>query len=366
MKLISIHEQIEQRLQDIFAHVEGGRLPTVSPNRSEEWCAPDYLIELDIDRQTYTFALRYKDKLQPREVHGLAMELEQFCKNRNYLPMLISTFISEKTAEICRQYRISYLDLAGNCLIRFAHIHIEKTGHKNADGEKRTLRSLFSEKAARVLMVMLNEPVQAWQVVQLAERAGVSLGQVSNVRQRLLMQEYAIEKPEGIKNGRGIWVSQPGILLSDWQKTYQRRIEVKSGFYSLKTGKEQEAAIQKAFRRAKEERGKLVLSGFSAAKWIAPFATSSTETFYADEKGQEILKECLGLQAVEKGANVVIERPRDDFMFELTKQAEGSILCTNPVQTCLDLAASGERGVEAAEHIRDRVLYKLWEQTNDK
>jgi hypothetical protein len=43
---------------------------------------------------------------------------------------------------------------------------------------------------------------------------------------------------------------------------------------------------------------------------------------------------------------------KDHGLFRNTVEPVPGAICTSPVQTCLDLAAAGERGREAAEHLR--------------
>jgi hypothetical protein len=78
--------------------------------------------------------------------------------------------------------------------------------------------------------------------------------------------------------------------------------------------------------------------------------------FYADNAGFEQLKVQLKLSSPSKGENVVITVLKDDGLFLDTVEPAPGVVCTSPVQTYLDLAAAGERGREAAEHLRQERL----------
>ena len=53
-----------------------------------------------------------------------------------------------------------------------------------------------------------------------------------------------------------------------------------------------------------------------------------------------------------KGENVIVVRLYDDDLFRDAAEPAAGIICTRAVQTYLDLAAAGERGREAADHLR--------------
>ena len=74
--------------------------------------------------------------------------------------------------------------------------------------------------------------------------------------------------------------------------------------------------------------------------------------FYADEEGLRRLQETLRLTPASKGENVLITVPKDDGLLNDTVEPAPGAICTSPVQTYLDLSIAGERGAEAAEHLR--------------
>ena len=119
-------------------------------------------------------------------------------------------------------------------------------------------------------------------------------------------------------------------------------------------------AIKTAFDKAKLSGAQIVLSGFSAAKLIAPYAKSSSDSFYADAAGEQILIAILELEAVSSGANIIIERPKDAFLMQEYLPNENSVRCTNLEQTYLDISIAGERGLEAAEYLESFRLKSIW------
>jgi hypothetical protein len=66
----------------------------------------------------------------------------------------------------------------------------------------------------------------------------------------------------------------------------------------------------------------------------------------------EHIRQSLRLSSSLKGENVIVSAPRDRGVFLDVYEPVPGIRCTSPVQTYLDLSVSGERGREAAEHLR--------------
>ena len=89
---------------------------------------------------------------------------------------------------------------------------------------------------------------------------------------------------------------------------------------------------------------------------MAPYGRTGTQYFYADDAGLERLHTVLKLSSVSKGENVVVTLLKDPGLFRDTVEPAPSAICTSPVQTYLDLAAAGERGREAADHLRREKL----------
>ena len=106
-----------------------------------------------------------------------------------------------------------------------------------------------------------------------------------------------------------------------------------------------------------------MLSGLSSAKWLAPYVKSSSEHFYADKAGIELLKKYLELEPIGLGPNVIIEEPKDSFVFKEAIECAPGLKCANAVQTYLDLYIAGEREQEAAEHIESYLLKDKWNES---
>jgi hypothetical protein len=288
---------------------------------------------------------------QPRHVRTAILQLRNYAahQSRPATPILIAPYLSPEAQALCRESNVGYLDFEGNARIVFGGVFIERRVASKPPVERRDLKSLFKPKSAAILRALLRDPGRAWRVVELAEQSMVSLGHVSNVRTALRDREWARVTQDGFS------LTDPDGLLDAWRKAYEPRDSKRLRFYTTLHG----SAFDKAAARAlgvNPKAGQAVLSSFSAAHWLAPYGRISTHFFQADTAGLQRLQSALDLSSPEKGENVVVTLPKDLGIFRDTDEPAPSMYCTSPVQTYLDLSGAGERGREAAEHLRREKL----------
>lgn len=316
----------------------------------------DLRFRVPSSHDNWTLVGEVKQSAQPRQFHAVVYQLKEYARSVPGLtyPVLVAPYISPKVRKMCQEADVGFLDLWGNCYLAFDHVFVERTGKKVDVAERRELRSLFGTKSSRILRLLLREPQRQWKVAELAKRADVSVGQVSNVRSALLSHEWAEVGP----TSSGLRITKPGDVLDAWRAVYRKLRPQRSNYYTLLHGDAFTAAARRAFDR---DRGaSAIFSSFSAAQWQAPFARVPTQRFLATEEGEATLRNTLELQPIGKGENVVIERPKDDGVFDDRVETAPGIWCTSPVQTYLDLSVAGERGREAAEHLRTHKIERDW------
>jgi hypothetical protein len=312
----------------------------------------DLAMELSFGSHRGVLICEIKTDGQPRHIRAAALQVRELAHRTHVegptYPVVIAPFISAESGAICEDLDVGYVDLAGNCRLAFGTVYIQRSVATNPFKEKREQRSLFAPKSARVLRLMLELPARDWKVAELADHADVSYGQVSKVRKYLIDQEWA----------SGTWgavrLVKPRALLDAWQKAYKPMRSRRTTYYTLLHGEPLQKAIQQATCEAPD--GKALLSSYSAARWLAPYARVAGEYFYADAAGERRLIETLKLETVARGENITIDVASDDGVFHSRVEAAPGVFCTNPIQTYLDLAVSGERGEEAAQHLfRERI-----------
>lgn len=307
----------------------------------------DYLVQIKSPLGLHILACETKMDGQPRFVRSAIRNLHAYMYGRKDImtPLVIAPYLSPTSRELCHKNDIAYLDLEGNARIQFGGIYINHQVPGKPASEKRELQSIFSPKSAQVLKLMLNDRHRAWRVAELAAEGHVSLGHVSNVRQKLLAREWAVIDDEGLI------LSRPESLLDEWKASYKPPPGKILEFYTPLHGNMLETRL-KMLLGHDEKSGYAVLASFSAAQWLAPYGRTGVHYFYADKKGIQKLKEDLNLSAVTKGANVQITIPDHPGVFLDSIEPASGICTTGIVQTYLDLFSQGERGQESAEHLR--------------
>jgi hypothetical protein len=356
LKEAEFEQQTEALLLELLGRVPFLKVRRIQREGTVSGQRVDWLVELEADGRRCNLVVEGMRQGQPRNVLNARLRLQNIlgkAQVKPYYGVMVAPFLSAESARLCAEAGLGYADLAGNALLFFDHIYIERQAAGNPFRERRLLRSLFTAKAERVLRVLLTPPLRAWKVVELVTAAGVSLGQVSNVRKLLIDRQWAVADNEGLR------VSKPEELAREWQASYVPRPLSRASAYTLLHGH----ALEEATRAALAEAGAgvhAVLASYSAAAWYAPYARQATRFFYADKQGADILKRHLKLQPVERGENVVITEPREDDVFAGRVEASPGQWCSGLVQTWLDVSAGGERGTEAAEHLKREKLLPAW------
>ena len=317
---------------------------------SGDW-EPDFIVRLLVDGQPHLLICEYKSTGQPRIARSAVLELRNCLAHQapQATPVFIAPYLSPAVRQLCQEKCVGFLDLEGNARIVFGGVFIERVVTDKPVVERRELKSLFRPKSAHVLRTMLREPGRAWRVSELSEISGVSLGHVSNVRTALIDREWA-----RISEG-GLILAAPDALLDAWRDSYTAPSGERLRFYTPLHGSTFEDAARSALR-ADDSPGHAAFASFSAAQWLSPYGRSGTHYFFADEEGLRKLQAALKLTPTPKGENVVVTVPKDLGLLADTVEPAPGALCTSPVQTYLDLSIAGERGAEAADHLRQERL----------
>jgi len=355
LKSIQSVKQLESRAADalgaLIAQVSAIKLHDIKVEPTNADHGFDLLARVDVADRPHVLVCEVKASGQPRHVRMALLQL------RNYLahfgteatPIFIAPFLSPEAQALCREHNVGFLDFEGNARLAFDSVFIERLVSTRPPVERRELRSLFKPKSSQVLRVMFRDPKRAWRVTELAEAAGVSLGHVSNVRSGLLDREWAEV------SDRGLFLSEPAALLNAWRSEYKPPAGKRISFYTILHGSPFEEAARQVLD-ARSEKGKAMFASFSAAHWLAPYGRTGTQYFYADNAGLDRLMEHLKLSPSPRGENVVVMLPKDDGLFRDAIEPAPGAVCTSVIQTYLDLWAAGERGQEAAEHLRQTRL----------
>jgi Transcriptional regulator, AbiEi antitoxin, Type IV TA system len=358
-------------LESVFINVPAVRIKNVNlqPRIENRWGSrsnllfddahqlrPDLVAEVSVAGQTWTLIAEVRTFAAPKpmreQVKLYLSALQQSELKRSY-PVLIASWFSPEVVATCAEEGIGTIDFQGNCHLAFGTVFIERTGHPAPLLQLRQARALFAPKSTRLLRVLLKDPHRAWKIQELVTATQLSLGQVSNVRGGLIEREFA-ERVVG-----GIRLTKPQKLLEAWRLEYKGPRAQRQGFYTLLHGEALDTAITRALKAA-QKGSHAILAASSAARWLAPYLRTSGQFFYADGPGLKALTKELQLEPVSKGENIVIYLEPDEGIFMDRLEAAPGIWTTGLAQTYLDLALSGERGLEAAQHLLETKLESVW------
>ncbi|GAB5101237.1 hypothetical protein YK56LOC_69540 [Caballeronia sp. HLA56] len=346
-----IESQASAALRTVLEKIPILRVKNIQGDQpSSDW-TPDLVAWVVVGGHEHLLICEVKSNGQPRYARSAVAELRNYIAHRatEATPIFIAPYVSPAVREMCEANEVSYLDLEGNARIAFDGVFIERMMNEKPVTEQRELKSLFKPKSAQVLRAMLREPDRAWKVTELSEASGVSLGHVSNVRNGLINREWASASDDGLI------LTKQDALLDAWRNSYTAPQGERLPFYTPLHGGAFENAARNVLR-ANDGPGLAAFASFSAAHWIAPYGRTGTQYFIADKDGLNKLRDALKLTSAAKGENVSVLVPKDEGLLIDTIEPAPGAICTSPIQTYLDLSVAGERGVEAAEHLRQERL----------
>jgi len=322
-----------------------------------ELMKPDLIIEVETrDFLKYFLIFEVKSTGEPRYARMAISQLQSYLKNKEKAyGIFCAPFISEETKKLCFEAGIGCIDLAGNCFFKFDNVYINVEGKPNLYPATRSLKSILGLKSTRALRVLLCEPSRYWLVKDLAKAANISLGQTSNLKNRLLEYEL-IEEGEKQRKGKKFRLSNPEILLRKWSDNYSYLKNKIKNFYSFDEVLTVEKKLAE-YCNVKEIQYAFTLT--SGANWVAPMLRYKRVFAYVtQDRIDEVAKE-LAFKEVSSGPNVSLLEPCDEGVFYGIQEIEGMKVVSD-IQLYLDLQSYRERGEEAAEFLLEQRLKKLW------
>ena len=310
----------------------------------------DLVVRLNFDGRERVLVCEVKSVGQPRHVRAALLQLRKAANSFDppATPIFVAPYLSSEAQTLCREFDVGFIDLVGNARVTFDSVFIERQVDDKPPAVQRSLKSIFKPKSAQVLRALLRDPRRAWRVADLAKESMVSLGHVSNVRSELVDREWAEIAEDGLR------LSHPDRLLDAWREAYEPPQGERVEFYTTLHGQPLEYALRQAQHLGNGFSA--ILASFSAAHWLSPYGRVQTQYFYASADGLVALSAALKMVPARSGANVVVTVLKDHGLFLDAVEPAPGVLCTSPVQTYLDLAVAGERGAEAADHLRQELL----------
>lgn len=307
----------------------------------------DAVIEMD-DGFEFKIHVYTMQKSYPSIVMQLLEKRE--ADKKDYV--LVSPYISERTAQICEKNSIGYFDYAGNCWFVGHSIYLCERGNKNLCPEISKASTAIFERSAVVSSMILRELFadinKLWRLKYLSEVVACSIGQVSKVMDFLIKNAWAEKSAEGYR------ISEPELLLKEWSKTYGKKTVPAYSCYSLDNPSE----LERKLGNLKQNMGiDYYLTGFSGGVRYAPVVRyNKVHVYIAPEDISEVI-DCLELKEVNSGANVIIYSLENDS-YKKNSRIIGNDMVVSPLQVYLDSMQIKGRGEELAEAVLLREILK--------
>lgn len=265
--------------------------------------------------------------------------------------ILISPYISDRTAQICEKNGMGYFDYAGNCWFVGHSIYLSEKGNKNPQPRQCNAVSIF-ERSSVISSLILRELFadinKVWKLKHLSEKVGCSIGQVSKVMGFLIRNVWAVKTAEGYV------VLEPALILEEWSRAYGKKEIISYPCYSL----DNPSVLERKLQKLKRDTGiESYLTGFSGGVRYAPVVRyNKVHVYMAPEDIQEAVR-YLGVKEVDSGANMIIFPIENDSYIKDCRNIAGDIV-VSPLQICLDSRQLKGRGEELAEAVLTKEIIR--------
>jgi hypothetical protein len=262
--------------------------------------------------------------------------------------VIIAPFISPEGARVCRQEGVGYLDFAGNCLLSFDTVFVNKSGKSAAAIRRQRSRSWYSPRAERVVRTLLLHANRPWRIRDLANEALVTPNQALHIKEHLSRRHWLEPVKEGFR------LTRADLLLDEWTENYVPARSTERRYKSSKSVFELETALAGV---CSEHIIPYALMGYSAAMRFDPMLKHNRVSAYVVTDATKIVN-ALELTEADNG-NVSLWLPYDECVLRGFAEIDG-IKVTSPVQTYLDLMH--DEGEKYAHVIWERFIRDQWVQ----
>jgi hypothetical protein len=279
---------------------------------------------------------------------------------KQIVPVLALPWVSPRLAELCAEHGWSWFDLAGNCRLDVPGLlQLQHTGHAPVHQRPPPTANLGTREAGRVIRALLlpDQAGRRWTQRDMQQHCQpqVSLGLVNKVVHYLRDEAFIEPHKEG-----GFRLRDPLKLLFAWRDAYHFERHDRRGYFTLLPGKKLREALAKLDSQTD---GFAAYAAFSAAEFQAPHVRQPKTWLYVRAPEVSEFAQLAEAKRVESGENIVVLIPDDDGVFyagDGGTAGDNRMVCTNAVQTYVDLSHCGGRGEEAAEALLDQRLKPEW------
>ncbi|APE03119.1 hypothetical protein BM526_15435 [Alteromonas mediterranea] len=175
--------------------------------------------------QKYTWFVEAKERLTRHRLHKLQPEKTVLSDKK---ALIVTTYINENIAELCRELQFDFLDLADNAYLNTPPFYIDIRGKKppqehQIQRARKLTGKAFQPKGMKLVMMLLLKPELVNQPMRvLAQQAEIALGTVKQVLDDLKQLTFIIGKGK-----KGFVLNEKDLLLTRWLDAYPHNMEAK-------------------------------------------------------------------------------------------------------------------------------------------
>jgi hypothetical protein len=242
----------------------------VAPDTDSTEYQDDGEIDLFVDGQSRRYLVECKPLADRR---AIAQQVKQRLSEKSQPGLLITSYVSREIANYCREIGLQFIDTHGNAYLNGPGLLVYVAGERHEGGRlpSRATGGVSGVAGLRIALALLSTPdMAASPYREIASRAGVSLGAVSNAIEDLEKRGYVIAGAAG----RPRQLLEAKRLLDEWTLNYpvQLRPKLNSRRFSV-PGSDWWKGEQLAGTGA-------VWSGDVAAKMLTNYLRPATQTIY--------------------------------------------------------------------------------------
>ena len=350
MEFVQVRNQIQYALEQLLEsqiHI----MPDMIQSGNSYLANSAWVPDLQLQSDNLDIIIEYKAKASSEAVSAAIRHIRAFKaehSNERLLLLLVVPYMWEIGQRMCREEGISWIDLSGNAWVWEQGFQISVQGYPNTYKQKGRPSNLFAPKSSRVVRVLIESYPQEIMQKDLPYLTGLGKGYISSILSRLTDGLFIRKQKHGV-----ISVLDPNSLLDAWRERYefskQRMIK---GHMHGRTSQE----ILRSLSQTLTEKNMIHAATGLASAWMhIQFAGFRLSTIYISDFLNDHEWNDIGIRLEERGSNVWLVQPTDDFVFNGCTTID-HIPCVTPLQTYLDLKGQPERSEEAAEELRNRKL----------
>lgn len=181
---------------------------------------PDARLDIIVEGR----AVRFSAEIKPVDRFQTLGAIKARADITQYPPLLVTPYITEATAEKCRELRLPFMDEAGNAYLEAPGLFVFVTGRRRPVRGRATLAyRALTPAGLRIIFALLNHPdLAAAPYRKIARAAKVALGTVGDVLADLEQRGYLAPEKPGPRR-----LLAPERLQDEWVTHYPIKLRPK-------------------------------------------------------------------------------------------------------------------------------------------